>query len=135
MIRTSSGEYDRIVAWLLLPDSLRRIWAIYNSAVYDLTDYVYTLTTTELNVAKYDFLPSDLVSVFQQQAGLDITSSLNKVLDAMDSTNRTASMDCLNNAFYWGEVDFRYSPRCQVQNYMLLAFSSLIMASMGLKCR
>lgn len=112
-----------------------RIWAIYNSAIYDLTDYVYTLTTTELNIAKYDFLPSDLVSVFQQQAGTDITSSLNKVLDAMDTTNRTASMDCLNNAFYWGQIDFRYTARCQVQNYMLLAFSSLIMASMGLKCR
>lgn len=114
---------------------LCRIWAIYNSAIYDLTDYVYTLTTTELNIVKYDFLPANLVSVFQQEAGTDITSSLNKVLDSMDATNRTASMDCLNNAFYWGQVDFRYTPRCQVQNYMLLAFSSLIMASMVLKCR
>ncbi|KAH0828064.1 glycosyltransferase family 2 protein [Lanmaoa asiatica] len=113
--------------------NIQRIWAIYNSAIYDLTDYVYTLTTTELNVAKYNFLPSDLVSVFQQEAGTDITSSLNKVLDAMDATNRTASMDCLNNAFYWGQTDFRYTPRCQVQNYMLLAVSSLIMASMVLK--
>lgn len=114
---------------------LSRIWGIYNSAIYDLTDYVYTMTTTELNIAKYNFLPADLVSVFQQEAGTDITSSLNKVLDSMDATNRTASMDCLNNAFYWGQIDFRYTARCQVQNYMLLAFSSLIMASMGLKCK
>ncbi|KAF8552197.1 glycosyltransferase family 2 protein [Imleria badia] len=113
--------------------NIQRIWAIYNSAVYDLTDYVYTMTTTELNIAKYDFIPSDIVTVFQQEAGSDITSSLNKVLDSMDATNRTATMDCLNNAFYWGELDFRYTPRCQVQNYMLLAFSSLIMVSMGLK--
>ncbi|KAG6375563.1 glycosyltransferase family 2 protein [Boletus reticuloceps] len=113
--------------------NIQRIWGIYNGNIYDLTDYVYTLTTAELTIAKYDFLPSSLVSVFQQQAGTDITSALNKVLDTLDPVNRTASLDCLNNAFYWGQIDFRYTPRCQVQNYLLLAFSGLIMASIGLK--
>lgn len=93
------------------------------------------METVEENIPKYNFLPSALVSVFQQQSGTDITSALNKVLGAMDSTNRTASIDCLNNAFYWGQVDFRYTPRCQVQNYMLLAFSGVIMVSMLLKCK
>ncbi|KAF9227129.1 glycosyltransferase family 2 protein [Gyrodon lividus] len=113
--------------------TIQRIWGIYDGTIYDLTDYVYTMTTTELNVAKYDFLDSDLVATFQQQPGEDITGPLNTVLAKMDATNRTANMDCLNNAFYWGETDFRYTPRCQVQNYMLLAFSSIIMASMALK--
>ncbi|KAF9241811.1 glycosyltransferase family 2 protein [Melanogaster broomeanus] len=85
---------------------IQRIWAIYNNQIFDLTDYIYTLTTTELNVAKYDFLDSNLVSVFKEQPGADITDELNAVLGAMDTTSRTANMDCLNNAFYWGETDF-----------------------------
>ncbi|KAF9241812.1 glycosyltransferase family 2 protein [Melanogaster broomeanus] len=113
--------------------NIQRIWGIYNTQIFDLTDYLYTTTTTELNVAKYNFLDPDIVSTFEQQPGIDITDPLNKVLAAMDATNRTANMDCLNNAFYWGETDFRYTPRCQVQNYMLLAFSSLVMLSMALK--
>lgn len=92
------------------------------------------MDTIHANVAEYDFLDATLVSVFTQQPGTDITSALNKALDSMDATNRTASMDCLQNAFYWGETDFRYTPRCQVQNYMLLVFSSIIMASMLVKC-
>lgn len=113
--------------------TIQRIWAIYENSIYDLTDYVYTMdTVNDLNTA-YSFLDSNLVSTFTQQPGTDITSALNKVLASMDATNRTANMECLQNAFYWGEVDFRYTARCQVQNYMLLVFSSIIMASMLVK--
>lgn len=93
---------------------LRRIWAIYDHAIYDFNDYVYTMTTTEFNVAKYNFLPSDLVDAFQQIAGSNITPVLNRVLNTMDSANRT---------------DLRYIATYQVQNYMLLAVSSIITAS------
>lgn len=111
-----------------------RIWGIYEGSIYDLTDYVYNKNVVHLSDATYDYLDSNLVSVFTQQPGGDITSALNKVLNALPEANRTANMDCLQNAFYWGEIDFRYTPRCQVQNYMLLVFSSLIMASMLIKC-
>ncbi|OJA16306.1 hypothetical protein AZE42_03378 [Rhizopogon vesiculosus] len=84
-----------------------RSWAIYENSIYDLTDYIYTMTFIELDVAKYNFLDPNLVAVFEQQPGQDITTALNTVLDAMDATNRTAHMDCLSNAFYWGETDFR----------------------------
>ncbi|KAG1812232.1 glycosyltransferase family 2 protein [Suillus subaureus] len=110
-----------------------RTWAIYENSIYDLTDYVYTLNTINLNVASYSFLDPNLVAVFEQQAGQDITNALNQVLGSMSAENRTANMDCLSNAFYYGETDFRYTARCQVQNYLLLVFSSVIMASMGLK--
>ncbi|KAH7888944.1 glycosyltransferase family 2 protein [Phlebopus sp. FC_14] len=113
--------------------NIQRIWAIYENSIYDLTDYVYTSSTIEQNIATYNFLDPNLVSAFTEQPGEDITNSLNGVLAGMDATNRTANMDCLQNAFYWGETDFRYTPRCQVQNYMLLVFSSIIMASMALK--
>jgi hypothetical protein len=92
------------------------------------------MTSIDLDVAKYSFLDPNLVSVFEQQPGQDITNALNAVLDTMSAENRTANMDCLSNAFYWGETDFRYTPRCQVQNYLLLVFSSVIMASMAMKC-
>ncbi|EGO00358.1 glycosyltransferase family 2 protein [Serpula lacrymans var. lacrymans S7.3] len=115
--------------------TIQRIWGIYDSSIYDLTDYVYTQSTLEQNNAAYSFLDSSLVAVFNEQAGQDITSSLNQVLDAMDANTRSANMDCLQNAFYWGETDFRYTPRCQVQNVLLLVFSSILMASMGIKCK
>ncbi|KAG1871344.1 glycosyltransferase family 2 protein [Suillus subalutaceus] len=110
-----------------------RTWAIYDNSIYDLTDYVYTMNTINLNVASYSFLDTNLVAVFEEQAGQDITDALNAVLGAMSAENRTANMDCLSNAFYYGETDFRYTARCQVQNYLLLAFSSIIMSSMALK--
>ncbi|EIW83186.1 glycosyltransferase family 2 protein [Coniophora puteana RWD-64-598 SS2] len=113
--------------------NIERVWAIYDNSIYDLTDYVYTTTSIDQNVATYQFLDKNLVDVFTEQAGQDITSSLNSVLDAMGTENKTANMDCLNNAFYWGETDFRYTARCQVQNVLLLVFSSILMASMGLK--
>ncbi|KAG1739324.1 glycosyltransferase family 2 protein [Suillus lakei] len=110
-----------------------RTWAIYENSIFDLTDYIYTLSTINLNVAAYNFIDPNIVAIFEQQAGQDITSPLNQYMGTMDATNRTANMDCLSNAFYYGETDFRYTPRCQVQNYLLLVFSSVLMASMALK--
>ncbi|KAG6335389.1 hypothetical protein ID866_3703 [Astraeus odoratus] len=86
--------------------NIQRIWAIYESSIYDLTDYVYTMNTVNANNAAYAFLDSSLVSVFTQGPGTDITSALNKALASIDAVNRTANMDCLQNAFYWGETDF-----------------------------
>lgn len=36
--------------------------------------------------------------------------------------------------FYMGETDFRKTPRCQVQNTLLLVFSSLLIATIAAKC-
>ena len=80
---------------------------IYEGSIFDLTDYIYTQMFIELDVAKYSFLDPNIVSVFEQQPGK--TTALNAVLDAMDSANRTATMDRLSNAFYWRETDFQYT--------------------------
>lgn len=66
--------------------------------------------------------------------GQDITKPLEQVLATMDPNTRAQNVDCINNVFYIGEVDFRKSARCQVQNYFLLAASAILMSSMGLKC-
>ena len=63
-----------------------------------------------------------------------MTIQLNQVLSAMNLQAREQHTDCLKNLFYIGDTDFRKTPRCQVQNYMLLIASGILMASMGLKC-
>ncbi|KAF7289054.1 Glycosyltransferase family 2 protein [Mycena chlorophos] len=111
---------------------IAKIWGRYNNQIFDLTDYLYTIQQNTNNAA-YEFLDSDLVSVFKEQSGQDITKPLNVVLDAMDPDKRGLNMECLNNAFYVGNWDFRKSARCQVQNYFLIAASGVLMASLGLK--
>jgi chitin synthase len=115
-----------------------RQWAIYNKKVYDLSDYLYTVQyfsgSSGTDLPNYDFLNSDLTKLFQTNAGQDITKAMNNVLAKMPAENVTATMNCLNTAFYYGEMDFRKTPRCTVQNYLLLAFSVIIMTTMGAKC-
>src|ERR1700736_6017671 len=113
---------------------LNRIWAVYSGTLYDLTDYVYTLNLQQGASSTYGFLDPNIVAVFKQQAGQDITTSLNSVLTGMDANTVNQNLDCIKNAFSLGGTDFRKSARCQVQNDMLLAFSIILIVSMGLKC-
>lgn len=110
-----------------------RTWAIYNDHLYDLTDYFYTIDQNSATTS-YEFLDSSITDVFQQQPGKDITKTLNSVMESMDATTVAQNLACLNNKFYIGEVDFRKSARCQVQNYILLAASIILCASMVVKC-
>jgi chitin synthase len=96
---------------------------------------VYTLGLQQDATSTYGFLDADIVAVFKQQAGQDITKSLDTVLSEKDTTTVANNMDCLNNAFYLGGADFRKTARCQAQNYMLLVFSSIVVASMVMKCK
>ena len=106
---------------------------IWNGAVYDLTDYFYT---NSLSLGPtFEFLNENITDLFSQRIGQDITKPLEAVLAAMDPNSRAQNADCINNVFYIGIVDFRKSPRCQVQNYFLLAASAVIMSSMALKCK
>lgn len=115
-----------------------RQWAIYNTKVYDLSDYLYTVkyfsTSSGTDLPNYAFLDDDLSALFSTQSGQDITKAMNQVLTSMSSGNATSQMDCLNNAFYVGELDFRRSPRCLVQNYLLLAFSIILITTIASKC-
>ncbi|KAI0371480.1 chitin synthase [Pilatotrama ljubarskyi] len=112
------------------PDN-QRMWAIYENAVYDLSDYIYTSTTN--TAPQYSFLNSDIVDIFKQQPGQDITKPLNDVLGKLDTTTREQNMNCISNLFYYGKPDFRKTPRCQVQNVLLLVFSIILMVSIGIK--
>ena len=91
-------------------------------------DYVNTFNLNQ-NTGSYAFLDTNLVSVFTQQSGQDITKPLIVVLNSMTAANRQLHLACLNNAF-WLEMDFRKTARCQIQNYFLIAALVVLMASM-----
>jgi chitin synthase len=106
-----------------------RPWVIIDQKIYDLTDYFNTLKLMN-NLPQYEFLPSDVVDLVQSNPGLDITEQWNEKLNR---TTRLNSLNCFNNIFYIGDADFRYSARCQVQNYILLGFTIIICAVIGVK--
>lgn len=112
-----------------------RIWAIWDGSVYDLSDYVNTVTLNQGAASSpYQFLDTGITNVFKQQAGQDISSNLNKVIAGLNTTAAANNVNCIKNMFYLGEVDFRKTPRCTVQSYLLLVFTGILCASIALKC-
>ena len=112
---------------------LPRIWGVWDERVYDLTDYFNTINVRQ-GVTDFQFLDKDIAAVFQQQSGQDVTEALEKVFAQKDATTVQQNTYCLQNVFYIGRTDFRNTPRCQVQSYLMLAASGIIAATMLLKC-
>ncbi|OCT54296.1 hypothetical protein CLCR_00222 [Cladophialophora carrionii] len=104
----------------------QRQWVVIDKKIYDLTDYFYTLDVMN-NFVTYRFLPDEVTELVQNNAGSDITS--------LWGTNAAFqnSLNCMNNAFYVGKVDFRDSAKCQVNNYLLLAFTLILCAVILIK--
>ena len=111
--------------------TIYRFWAIYEGSVYDLSDYI---NSASLDSGDFNFLNSDMVSLFQQQPGQDITKQVNQVLGALDATTKAQNINCMSNLFFIGKPDFRNDARCQVQNVLLLVVSIILMVSIGVKC-
>ena len=111
---------------------------MYKNKVYDLSDYFQTVdyysTSSGADLPNYSFFNSDFSDLFQTQSGQDITKAADKILSKLDSGVVADTMTCLNNAFYVGETDFRLTARCTVQNYLLLAFSIVLMTTIAAKC-
>ena len=101
-------------------------WVIINGKIYDLTDYFNTIDKRP-NLPQYEWLPAEVTNLIQSNPGQDISSSWGT------TANFTASLNCLNNLFLVGIPDFRESPRCQVNNYILLAFTIIICAVILIK--
>ncbi|KAL9638731.1 MAG: hypothetical protein Q9164_001367 [Protoblastenia rupestris] len=99
-----------------------RRWVILNGKVYDLTDYYHT-KELKGNIEMYSFIPPKVSDIIQNGVGTDITSQWNnKDSDFINTLN------CMNNVFYEGKTDFRDTARCQVNNYILLAFTIILCA-------
>ena len=97
-----------------------RNWVILNDNIYDLTDYFHTLQIDN-NFPTFKFFPDEVANLIQANQGNDITS-LWKTNDA----NYSKSLNCMENRFAAGKVDFRKSAKCQVNNYILLAFTIIL---------
>lgn len=107
-----------------------RYWFILYGKIYDLTDYYYTLGVYN-NLASYMFIDSTVSAIIQENPGLDITSKWEANFANSNGTQQTTilnNLNCLNNAFYVGIPDFRNSVQCQINNYILLAFTIILCA-------
>ena len=60
---------------------------------------------------------------------------MDQALEGMSGDAQQQTLECLNNAFYVGETDYRKSARCTVQNYLLLAFSIILITTIASKCK
>ncbi|KAJ1916693.1 hypothetical protein H4219_003652 [Mycoemilia scoparia] len=117
-----------------------RYWAIVNNDIFDLTIYInsngggvpYVLTPKDdgsntTNVPGMDFFDKNLIQLFKEKAGSDITSEWNSLAKQHPKMIRD-HYRCFRSAFYAGIVDKRKSVRCYVANYLLLAFSVIIVS-------
>lgn len=112
------------------------MWVIYDGGIYDLTDYFVTIKY--YTDTAHNFLDTTLVNTVKENPGQDVTSDWNSHINSVKN-NQTAyatalnSLNCIKNTFYVGIPDFRYSARCQVNNYLLLAFTIILCSVILLK--
>lgn len=105
-------------------------WFILNGNIYDLTDYFYTLQI-EGAIALYDFIPSSVQNMVKNAPGTDLTTTWNSNYQTVNASQKALlddTLNCFNQAFYVGIPDFRYTVRCQINNYILLAFTIILCA-------
>lgn len=110
-------------------EDFNHMWVIIDDKVYDLTDYFHTKDRMN-DIPTYSFFPEAVEDLFQNNPGMDITDQWNERLNA---SMKAKSMQCLQDVFYKGRTDFRETPRCQVNNYILLAFTIIICAVIAVK--
>lgn len=107
----------------------QHMWFTYDGKIFDMTDYFYSLDLTEGNQL-YSFLNSDVTDIVKQNPGGDITELWDDLLlkskNTDDESEIANSMNCIKNHFYQGIPDFRLTARCQVNGYILLAFTIII---------
>ncbi|KAH8889757.1 hypothetical protein GQ53DRAFT_191186 [Thozetella sp. PMI_491] len=109
-----------------------RPWFVYEGNIYDLSDYFYTLDLMK-NAAAYTFIDNDIVSNIKNNPGGDLTDAIHSVLKSAasnDTKNALVrnSLTCIQNNWYIGIPDFRGTPRCQANNYILLTFTVMVCA-------
>ncbi|ORY64876.1 chitin synthase [Pseudomassariella vexata] len=113
------------------------MWVIYDGSIYDLTDYFNTIDYYQ-NLDTYNFLDTTMINTVKNNPGEDVTTSWNTHIKNVQS-NETAyatalnSLNCIKETFYVGIPDFRYSARCQVNNYILLTFTIIVCSVIAIK--
>jgi len=115
----------------------QRMWARYDDKVFDLTDYFYS-QELQPDVAQFEFLNERVTEIWKNNPGENIRDLLDVVLDD-PGTNQTEhaninnSWNCIQKVFYKGKTDFRDTPRCTVNGWILLAFAIIMCAVILIK--
>ncbi|KAL5113991.1 hypothetical protein ACEQ8H_008138 [Pleosporales sp. CAS-2024a] len=102
--------------------NFNHMWFTLKDRVYDLTDYFKTLNVMN-NIAQYQFLDTKLTDLVKNNAGTDLSDAFHKQLSP---DTLAKNLQCLENVFYIGKTDFRDTPRCQVNDYILLAVTIVL---------
>lgn len=118
-----------------------RAVAIYNGLVYELTTYVSqggggVHAPTGYNApadTNRQFMSQEVVTLFQQQSGKDITQLLDGLSSSIGADTVARQKACLRNLFVIGKVDNRNSPACQFSKYILLVLSIVMVSIIGFK--
>ncbi|KAG2202701.1 hypothetical protein INT46_000760 [Mucor plumbeus] len=109
-----------------------RTWAVIDQHIYDLTTYMmggrYARGPPGEATPAVDtnFMSQNVVDLFQQKAGSDITNEFNSL--PLDAAARERQLVCLRNLFFVGYVDTRNSTKCQFSTYLLLIVTILMAA-------
>lgn len=105
-----------------------RKWFIINDVVYDLTDYFHTKKRMN-NLPQYQFIDPKIEEMVEREPGQDLTEKWNEMIDKASKNrfNRLSNNKlCLDQTFLIGKTDFRWTAKCQVNNYILLAFTIIL---------
>ncbi|KAF2747836.1 glycosyltransferase family 2 protein [Sporormia fimetaria CBS 119925] len=105
--------------------NLGHMWFMMGDEVYDLTDYFHTNALMDER-DPYNFLDPALIKIVRNYAGTDLED---KIKSELNTTAYVDNRRCLNNMFYIGKTDFRKTAKCQVNDYILLAFTIIICAT------
>ena len=109
-------------------------FVIIDDQVYDMTPFL----TLDLNPLQQRsiFLGSDFQQIMNnassQGSFVDVTARMNKFKNDRPAQHRQV-MGCLNGIFLVGGVDHRNDLICTVPNYILLAFSVILVSVIGFK--
>ncbi|KAG0747559.1 hypothetical protein G6F57_001697 [Rhizopus arrhizus] len=110
-----------------------RIWAVIDNRVYDLTTYTMggRYAKGPGNAAApsgidTNFLNPQVVELFQQQSGNDISSAIRNL--NLDAATLERELVCLRNLYFVGFLDERNSTKCQFSTYLLLVVTILLAA-------
>ncbi|KAK3353171.1 putative chitin synthase 6 [Lasiosphaeria hispida] len=112
-------------------------WFLYEDRLYDLTDYMYTQKIYR-NTPSYAFLDTQLIDIVKNNPGQDLTDKFNKYIRSVsgnetDTARVLNSLNCVKQTFFIGIPDFRYSAKCQVNNYILLVFTIMVCSVIVIK--
>lgn len=105
---------------------------MYGNQIFDLTNYFNTKKVFK-NTPIYNFLDESLSDIWKNNPGQDVKSLVDTAIQnsLANQTQHALVMNswlCIQRNFYMGITDFRTTPRCTVNNWILLAFTIIIAA-------